>query len=84
MTRTTAQRTAWVAAAALLLFVLRLGLSGAASVGVGFAFVVPVGLATWWFGREIGLAVAVSRVALYLERLDLPPRNTACRQEVPF
>ena len=36
-------------------------------------FVVPVGMATWWFGRDVGLAVAAGCVALYVVAVIVEP-----------
>jgi serine phosphatase RsbU (regulator of sigma subunit) len=51
-------RAAAVCAAALLVFVVWLIAPGASNIGIGFFYAVPVGLATWWFGRRAG-AIAV-------------------------
>jgi serine phosphatase RsbU (regulator of sigma subunit) len=71
--RTTAQRTAWVVAAALLIFALRLSFTGGGAVGIAFLFTIPVGLATWWFGRRAGLWVAAACVGLYLAAVAIRP-----------
>jgi serine phosphatase RsbU (regulator of sigma subunit) len=50
----TSARLAAICAAALLVFVLWLTAPGASNAGIGFFYAVPVGLATWWFGRRAG------------------------------
>jgi serine phosphatase RsbU (regulator of sigma subunit) len=67
------RRAAWIAALALAVFVLRLGLSGGGSVGVAFLYVVPVGLAAWSFGLRAALAVAAACVALYVLTVSVYP-----------
>jgi serine phosphatase RsbU (regulator of sigma subunit) len=57
-------RIAWIAVAALVVFVLWLAVASAAS-GIAFFYSVPVGLAAWWFGGRPGLLVALLCLALY-------------------
>lgn len=64
--RTSSARAAWIFAAAILVFVLWLLLNSAAGPGVAFFYAVPVGLATWWFGRRAGVAAAIACAAIYL------------------
>ena len=35
-------------------------------VGIGFLYLVPVGCCGWWYGRTVGVAVAVGCLAIYL------------------
>src|SRR5688572_22853358 len=58
----TPRRVAWIVATTVLVFVLRL--AAGSGVGVAFLFVVPIGLAAWWFGRGVALAVAAVCLAL--------------------
>ena len=64
---------AWIAAATLAVFVLRLGLHGSEDVGISFLYVVPVGLASWWFGIRAGVAVAAGCMGLYALTIALYP-----------
>ncbi len=59
-------RLAWVCAAALLVFVVWLLVGGASNVGIGFFYVIPVGLATWWFGRRAGATAVAACASLYV------------------
>jgi serine phosphatase RsbU (regulator of sigma subunit) len=58
-------RIAWIASAALAVFVLWVALS-AVNSGLTFFYSVPVGLAAWWFGRRTALALVLLCVALYV------------------
>jgi serine phosphatase RsbU (regulator of sigma subunit) len=51
-------RVAATCAVALLVFVVWLISPGPSNVGVAFFYAIPVGMATWWYGRRAG-AVAV-------------------------
>jgi serine phosphatase RsbU (regulator of sigma subunit) len=57
-------RVAWILLLSLVVFCLWL-LVNATAGGVGFFYAVPVGLATWWYGRGLGLAVAIACCGLY-------------------
>ena len=57
-------RVAWVAAAALIVFLAWLAI-GAATAGLAFLYSVPIGLAAWWFGLRPALATVVLCLALY-------------------
>jgi serine phosphatase RsbU (regulator of sigma subunit) len=50
---------------ALLVFVLWLIAPGASNIGIGFFYSVPVGLATWWFGRRAAAIAVLGCGALY-------------------
>ncbi len=66
------ERLLWIAAAALAVLVARV-VAGGNSAGVAFLFVVPVGLATWWFGRTAGFATAAACLGLYLVAATIDP-----------
>ncbi|HEU4737243.1 MAG TPA: PP2C family protein-serine/threonine phosphatase [Solirubrobacterales bacterium] len=51
-------RVAGLCAAALLVFVVWLIAPGPSNVGIAFFYAIPVGLATWWYGRRAA-AIAV-------------------------
>jgi len=57
-------RIAWIAAAALAIFVAWVALN-AVNTGLTFFYSVPVGLAAWWFGGRAALAVAGLCLVLY-------------------
>jgi serine phosphatase RsbU (regulator of sigma subunit) len=57
-------RVAWIGSLALAVFAVWLLVNGTAG-GVGFFYAIPVGLATWWYGRSLGFAVAVACCGLY-------------------
>jgi serine phosphatase RsbU (regulator of sigma subunit) len=61
----TSARVAAVCAAALLVFVVWLIAPGASNIGIGFFYAVPVGLATWWFGRRAGAIAVLGCGALF-------------------
>jgi serine phosphatase RsbU (regulator of sigma subunit) len=61
----TVRAVTWVAAGALLVFVLRITIPDAGRTGVGFLFMGPVGAAAWWFGRRGGLTAAALCLGLY-------------------
>ncbi len=56
-------RIAWVCASALTVFVAWQVTPAQTNVGIGFFYVVPIGLAAWWEGRR-GAAVAVAGCGL--------------------
>ena len=53
--------------------VLRLAVSGDGGVGIAFLYVAPVSLAGWWFGRRVGLAVALTCLGLYILGIAVHP-----------
>lgn len=57
-------RVAWIVSLALAVFFVWLLVNSTAG-GVGFFYAIPVGLATWWYGRRLGFAVAVVCCGLY-------------------
>ena len=58
-------RLAWVGATALLVFVVWMLTSSASNAGLGFFYAVPIGLATWWFGRRGGAVALAGCACLY-------------------
>jgi serine phosphatase RsbU (regulator of sigma subunit) len=59
-------RLAWVAAAALAVFVVWLATAGTTNTGIGFFYLVPIGLATWWFGRRAAAIAVAACTCLYI------------------
>ncbi|MGV1049442.1 MAG: PP2C family protein-serine/threonine phosphatase [Solirubrobacterales bacterium] len=59
-------RIAWIAAAMVVVFVLWLALNSDAGPGIAFFYVIPIGLATWWFGRRAGAVAALACGVLYV------------------
>jgi serine phosphatase RsbU (regulator of sigma subunit) len=57
-------RIAWIACAALAVFATWVALD-AVNSGLTFFYSVPVGLAAWWFGGRVALAVAALCTVLY-------------------
>lgn len=62
---TNSARVAWLCVAALCVFVIWLAAPASANVGVAFFYAVPVGLATWWFGRRAGVITLLACSVLY-------------------
>lgn len=58
-------RVAAVCAAALLVFVIWLIAPGPSNIGIGFFYAIPVGMATWWFGRRAGAIAVLGCGVLY-------------------
>jgi len=58
-------RAFWCCAAAAVVFLVWVALGGDSNAGVAFFYVVPVGMATWWFGWRLGLAAAIACAGLY-------------------
>jgi serine phosphatase RsbU (regulator of sigma subunit) len=58
-----AARVAWILAA--LLFVFVVAETTFANAGLSFFYAVPVGLASWWFGRRAGVVTAIAAVGVY-------------------
>jgi serine phosphatase RsbU (regulator of sigma subunit) len=58
-------RAAAVCAAALLVFVVWLLAPASSNIGIGFFYAIPVGMATWWFGRRAGAIAVLACGALY-------------------
>ena len=66
-------RVAWICVATLVVFVLWLVLNSSAGPGIAFFYVVPVGLATWWFGLRAGVLAALACVGIYLLGTTIDP-----------
>jgi serine phosphatase RsbU (regulator of sigma subunit) len=58
-------RIAWLCAAALAVFVVWLAAPVSSNTGIGFFYAIPVGLATWWFGRRAGVIALLACGVLY-------------------
>jgi serine phosphatase RsbU (regulator of sigma subunit) len=59
-------RLAWICTAALAVFVVWLATASAANAGVGFFYLLPIGLATWWFGARAGTIAVAACACLYI------------------
>jgi serine phosphatase RsbU (regulator of sigma subunit) len=66
-------RLAWVTTAALTVFVVWLVTPAQTNVGIGFFYVIPIGLATWWGGRRVGAAAVVACALLYVIGAAIQP-----------
>jgi serine phosphatase RsbU (regulator of sigma subunit) len=62
----TSARLAWVCAAALTIFVAWIATAQMANPGIAFFYAVPIGLATWWFGRRAGAIAVAACCCLYV------------------
>ena len=69
----TAARLAWICAAAAAVFVVWMSTATSASPGVAFFYVVPVGLASWWFGLRAGLIATTASAGLYILGATIHP-----------
>ncbi|HUC06602.1 MAG TPA: PP2C family protein-serine/threonine phosphatase [Solirubrobacterales bacterium] len=58
-------RVAAICAAVLLIFALWLIAPGQSNVGIAFFYAIPVGLATWWFGRRAGTIAVLGCSVLF-------------------
>jgi serine phosphatase RsbU (regulator of sigma subunit) len=58
-------RVAWICAAAAAVFIVWLATTAASNPGIAFFYAVPVGLATWWFGRRAGVVTVAACIGLY-------------------
>lgn len=58
-------RLAWIVAAALTVFFLWIADEASANTGIGFFYMVPIGLAAWWGGARWATTAVVGCVALY-------------------
>jgi serine phosphatase RsbU (regulator of sigma subunit) len=58
-------RIAGATALALLVFALWLAIDSSSHAGLGFFYSIPVGLVTWWFGRNAGIVAALACLVLY-------------------
>ena len=59
-------RVAWIAFAITVVFVLWLVLNSGAGPGIAFFYVIPIGMATWWFGRRAGIIAALTCAVVYI------------------
>jgi serine phosphatase RsbU (regulator of sigma subunit) len=59
-------RLAVVVAAATIVFALWLATSSTNNPGVAFFYAVPIGLASWWFGRRAGAIAIAGCCCLYV------------------
>jgi serine phosphatase RsbU (regulator of sigma subunit) len=50
---------------AVLVFVVWLIAPGGSNIGIGFFYAIPVGMATWWFGRSAGAIAVLGCGVLY-------------------
>lgn len=66
-------RVACVCVAALVVFLVWLVVPASATAGVGFFYVVPIGLATWWGGRRAGAIAIAICVLLYVVGAAIEP-----------
>jgi len=64
-TTTNSARVAWLCVAALAVFLAWLAGPSSSSIGIGFFYAVPVGLAAWWFGRRAGAIALLACGVLY-------------------
>jgi serine phosphatase RsbU (regulator of sigma subunit) len=62
-----AARLAWICASASAVFIVWIATSSSASanIGVGFFYVVPIGLAAWWGSRGLTVATVAGCVVLF-------------------
>lgn len=58
-------RAAWVCAAALAVFATWIATDANANLGIGFFYIVPIGLAAWWGPRSLLLFTFFGCIALY-------------------
>lgn len=58
-------RVAWIWAAALVVFIAWVATDTGANVGIGFFYVVPIGLAAWWGGARWAAIAVPGCIVLY-------------------
>jgi serine phosphatase RsbU (regulator of sigma subunit) len=68
-----AARATWTCAAAIAVFVFWVVVGASAQIGIGFLYVIPVAMATWWFGWRGGAIAVVSCIALYITGAAVKP-----------
>jgi serine phosphatase RsbU (regulator of sigma subunit) len=66
-------RLAWSTAAALAVFAAWIAIGSSGQAGLGLFYVIPVGLASWWFGWKGGAVAVLGCIALYLAGVALHP-----------
>ncbi len=66
-------RVAGICAAALLVFVVWLAAPGPSTIGIGFFYAIPVGMATWWYGRRAAAIAVLGCGVLYCAGALLQP-----------
>ncbi|HEV7564077.1 MAG TPA: PP2C family protein-serine/threonine phosphatase [Solirubrobacterales bacterium] len=59
-------RITWIGASMVVVFALWLVLNSGAGPGIAFFYVLPIGMATWWFGRRAGAVTALTCAVLYV------------------
>ena len=59
-------RVAWICAASLTVFVVWVLTASTTNAGIAFFYAVPIGLATWWFGRRAGAVAIAACCSLYI------------------
>lgn len=59
-------RAAWLGALAGAVFVAWIATDVSVNAGIAFFYLVPIGLATWWFGRRAGALAVAGCAALYV------------------
>jgi serine phosphatase RsbU (regulator of sigma subunit) len=59
-------RVAWIVFATAVVFALWLALNSGAGPGIAFFYVIPIGMATWWFGRRAGIVAALACAVVYI------------------
>jgi serine phosphatase RsbU (regulator of sigma subunit) len=58
---------------ALAVFLLWIVFGASGQVGVAFLYVLPVGMATWWFDWRVGLGFALACICLYVIGTTIHP-----------
>jgi serine phosphatase RsbU (regulator of sigma subunit) len=66
-------RLAWSCAAALAVFVAWMTIGSSSQAGLGLFYVIPIGLASWWFGWKGGAVAVLGCTALYVLGVVLHP-----------
>lgn len=51
---------------ATAIFVVWLATASEVNAGLAFFYTIPIGMATWWWGRRVGVAAVLGCVVLYL------------------
>lgn len=66
-------RVVWLCVLVLGIFAVWLATPASSNVGIGFLYAVPIGLATWWFGRRAGVIALLACGVLYCAGALLDP-----------